>query len=657
MSIFDKRTNYKPFEYPGVLQFTELINKSFWVHNEVDFTGDIQDFNTSITPVEQSAIKNSLLAIAQIEVAVKSFWGDLYKYLPKPEFNGLGATFAECYIEGTEVLTKQGWKPIKDVTENCEIATFNDAREINFSKYINYIEKHYEDNLIHFKGKDHNVLVTKGHSMRIYGNGSNTLTSVKAEELNVNNSSLRFPVSSGTTSNYFDSPVKLSLEEKLMIAIQADGHKRFFRDSKGEKQDRGKSSDCTLYELTFSKERKINQLQEILEGLNFKYFRRDYENKTQFEVFIPNTFNNNLKSFNWVYEKYVTKDWAKSFIAEVSRWDGEYLENKVNCKIKYSTTSKDDADILQMIGTIAGFKTNNYKRSDNRSNNFSDIYILSFNINRETLPVTSLTKTEIPYKGKVYCLDMGNGNLLTRYNGLTYFGGNCEFRHSEAYSRLLAVLGLEEEFENLIYIPAVDKRFSYLEGLLSKTPGIDTEDTRKKYITKLLIFTILIENVSLFSQFATILSFTHFKGLMKNTSNMIAWTSVDEQVHANAGIYIINLIKSEFPEYFNEELYNNLKETIIYSIGVESGLLDWVFEKGELSEFSKEDLLNFMKYRVDQSIVQIGMGSIFNISSEEYSKMKWFEEEVFANSLDDFFAKRPTDYTKHDKSITGDDLF
>ena len=37
--------------------------------------------------------------------------------------------------------------------------------------------------------------------------------------------------------------------------------------------------------------------------------------------------------------------------------------------------------------------------------------------------------------------------------------------------------------------------------------------------------------------------------------------------------------------------------------------------------------------------------------------MTWFEEEVFANSLDDFFAKRPVDYTKHDKSITANDLF
>ena len=37
MGIFDYRRNYKPFEYPEVTDFTDAINKSFWVHSEVDF--------------------------------------------------------------------------------------------------------------------------------------------------------------------------------------------------------------------------------------------------------------------------------------------------------------------------------------------------------------------------------------------------------------------------------------------------------------------------------------------------------------------------------------------------------------------------------------------------------------------------------------------
>src|SRR3546814_20861073 len=93
-------------EYPEILGFTEAINKSFWVHSEVDFTADVQDFHSNLSLPEKEAIKRSLLAIAQIEVAVKSFWGNLYLHLPKPEFNGLGSTFAECEFRHSEAYSR-----------------------------------------------------------------------------------------------------------------------------------------------------------------------------------------------------------------------------------------------------------------------------------------------------------------------------------------------------------------------------------------------------------------------------------------------------------------------------------------------------------------------------------------------------------------------
>lgn len=324
MSIFDRRINYKPFEYPGILQFTEAINKSFWVHSEVDFTADTQDFHSHLNVAERTAIKNSLLAIAQIEVAVKTFWGDIYEHFPKPEFNGLGSTFAEC-----------------------------------------------------------------------------------------------------------------------------------------------------------------------------------------------------------------------------------------------------------------------------------------------------------------------------------------EFRHSEAYSRLLEVLGYNDEFEKLLDVPVISERIAYLSAALKDARSQD----RKKYVVSLILFSILIENVSLFSQFAIILSFTKFKGYMKNVSNIIAWTSIDEQIHANAGIYIVNKIREEFPDFFDEETVQYIRETVENSIDIEGKILDWIFIEGEIETVNKTDLLNFMKFRVDDSMKKIGLKPIYDVTAEYFKPMAWFEEEVFANSMDDFFAKRPTDYTKHDKPITANDLF
>ena len=200
---------------------------------------------------------------------------------------------------------------------------------------------------------------------------------------------------------------------------------------------------------------------------------------------------------------------------------------------------------------------------------------------------------------------------------------------------------------------AIKKRIDFLSNVLKHA----NSTTPKEYVSSLLLFSILIENVSLFSQFAIILSFTRFKGYMKNVSNIIAWTSVDEQIHANAGIYLINKIREEQPELLTDSDIEDIYTLVDHSITVEEEILDWIFELGEIDNFTKEDLLNFMKYRVDDSLKKIGMKTRYNISPEQYRPMIWFEEEVFANSMDDFFAKRPVDYTKHDKSITENDLF
>lgn len=317
MSLFDKRINYKPFEYPELMTYVDMMNKTFWVHSEVDFTADIQDFLTNLTEVEKEIVKRSLLSISQVEIGVKSFWGDLYKHFPKPEINNLGSTFAES-----------------------------------------------------------------------------------------------------------------------------------------------------------------------------------------------------------------------------------------------------------------------------------------------------------------------------------------ETRHSEAYSRLIEVLGYNDAFNGIYDIPIFKKKIDMMDEFMSNNDDI---------IWKLLFFVIVIENSSLFSQFANILSFTRFKGYLKNTSNIIAWTSIDEQTHANAGIYLINKLEEE--GFIDGNMKEEIREAIQEYIKYEEDLLDWIYEEGELEFFTKEDMLNFMKYRVDDALSKMNIEKVYNVTTEEYKPMLWFDEDIFSNELDDFFAKRPTAYTKHDKSISADDLF
>ena len=53
MDIFKKRVNYKPFEYPEVVNFTDAIDKSFWSVSELNFTADIQAFHSNSNLAEK----------------------------------------------------------------------------------------------------------------------------------------------------------------------------------------------------------------------------------------------------------------------------------------------------------------------------------------------------------------------------------------------------------------------------------------------------------------------------------------------------------------------------------------------------------------------------------------------------------------------------
>ena len=76
-NVFEKRITLKPYEYPELYEYVPAIRHSYWIHTEFNFTSDIQDFKTKLSDLEKNAIKNTMLAISQIEVAVKVF-GEMF---------------------------------------------------------------------------------------------------------------------------------------------------------------------------------------------------------------------------------------------------------------------------------------------------------------------------------------------------------------------------------------------------------------------------------------------------------------------------------------------------------------------------------------------------------------------------------------------------
>ena len=131
---------------------------------------------------------------------------------------------------------------------------------------------------------------------------------------------------------------------------------------------------------------------------------------------------------------------------------------------------------------------------------------------------------------------------------------NVEVIHNNAYERLLKVLGLEVIFEENLKLDFIEGRVNYLRKYNHRF----YKDSKKQYVYSIILFTLFVENVSLFSQFYIINWFNRYKNVLKDTGQQVKYTRNEENIHALAGIKIINTIREEHPELFDEELENRI---------------------------------------------------------------------------------------------------
>ena len=228
-----------------------------------------------------------------------------------------------------------------------------------------------------------------------------------------------------------------------------------------------------------------------------------------------------------------------------------------------------------------------------------------------------------------------------------------EVRHADAYSHLLEILGLNSEFKALKKKPAIMKRVQYLETALKNSKS----DDDKEYAEAILLFSLFIEHVSLFSQFLIIMAFNKHKNMLKGISNVVEATSKEEQIHGDFGIDLIKILQNEHPEWFTSEYKTYIQNVCKEAFEAEQHVVDWIFENGELDFLPKAVINEFLKNRFNKSLESIGIDSVFEIDEKLVSETEWFDDEIIGTKHGDFFVKRSINYSKRAQSITSDDLF
>lgn len=254
---------------------------------------------------------------------------------------------------------------------------------------------------------------------------------------------------------------------------------------------------------------------------------------------------------------------------------------------------------------------------------------------------------------KTFWADLGKHLPHPSIRDLGFAMANSEVIHNMAYEKLLDVLHLTHVFEENLNEEVIRGRVNYLKKYLDK---IYTDD-RKQYIYSIILFTLFVENVSLFSQFYIIMHFNRNRAILKDCAQQVQYTRNEEQLHAQVGIKLINTLRKEYPELFDAELEARIAEECVQSILAESRVIDWIVGDYAVDGLDANILKAFIAKRMKESLEQIG----FDHSGIKYDqtlikKTMWFDEALLGANMTDFFQKRPVEYSKG-QGISADELF
>ena len=235
--------------------------------------------------------------------------------------------------------------------------------------------------------------------------------------------------------------------------------------------------------------------------------------------------------------------------------------------------------------------------------------------------------------------------------GMTF--AESEVRHMDAYSHLLDVLGITDDFEQVTEEPAIKQRIEYLDEYLDKGEA----DDKQENVMSLLLFSTFVEHVSLFSQFLIMTSFDKHEKKFKGIANAVEATSKEEQIHGLFGVELVETIQEENPDLFDDDFEAEVQEACQQAYEAEMEILDWIFEEGELEFLPRTQVDEFLKDRFNQSLENVGVDEMFDTDDAVLEETRWFDEDIMMTKDNDFFSKRSTTYSKHTQSVTADDMF
>jgi ribonucleoside-diphosphate reductase beta chain len=217
--------------------------------------------------------------------------------------------------------------------------------------------------------------------------------------------------------------------------------------------------------------------------------------------------------------------------------------------------------------------------------------------------------------------------------------------HTHAYQYCIESLGMDEgEIFNMYHeVPSVATKASWAIKYTKEInePGFNTGtlETDKALLKNLIAYYCVLEGIFFYCGFTQILSMGR-RNKMTGTSEQFQYILRDESMHVNFGIDVINQIKLENPELWDQEMQESARNMILEGTTHEVAYARDTMPRGVLG-MNANMMEEYLQFIANRRLAQIGLAEQFPGVKNPFP---WMSEIMDLKKEKNFFETRVTDY-------------
>lgn len=157
-------------------------------------------------------------------------------------------------------------------------------------------------------------------------------------------------------------------------------------------------------------------------------------------------------------------------------------------------------------------------------------------------------------------------------------------------------------------IPSIQKKAEFCMKWLDSIQGLDRIETkaeRKQFLLNLICFAACIEGLFFFGAFAYVY-FLRSRGLLHGLASGTNWVFRDESAHMSFAFEVVNTVRREEPELFDEDLSASVLDMLDEAIDCETQFAEDLLGDGIVG-ISVRDVRRYLEFCADQRLATLGM--------------------------------------------------